>query len=84
MYLDIAYLDKCRIGARINPKWSKRTGVSQIKNQGLPGARSNFSDLAGFLRIAVLTKRKYLHPDLGSTVEERPPSRDWEAPQEIF
>jgi len=32
MYLDIAYLDKSRLRSRINSKWSKGTGISQIKN----------------------------------------------------
>jgi len=65
MYLDIADLDKSRLRSRINSKWSKGTGISQIKNYSIPAARFDASDLSIFLRMAVLTERKYLHPDLG-------------------
>ena len=84
MYLDSAYLDHPRPRSWINPERSDGTRVSQIKNQGVPPARSHCSDLSVLLGMAVLTKRKYLHPDLGCNLQGRPPTGNGKPPQQIF
>ncbi len=84
MHQNIADFDEGRLRSWINPKRPNRMGVSQIKNQGIPDARGHFSHLSIFSRIAVLTKRKHLHPDLWRGVDNRPPARYREAAQKVL